>query len=285
MVASGLPFFLGQIFCKYDKGSIMDLHLDGKVALVTGGNRGLGAACAAMLAAEGARIFLTARNEDKLTETAAEISNTSGAEVGAMAVDLTETGAADAVVEATIKKFGRVDILVNSAGASKGGIFWEVPDQVWQDSFELKFMATVRMMRAVIPGMRSQGYGRIVSIVGNTGKQPPSTMLPSASANAALLVVTKGLADEVVKDGIIVNAVNPGPTRTERMATILNNIQQSSGRPMDEVEKDFVSNIPMKRMGEPEEIARLVTFLASDMAANLTGISITADGGSTKALA
>ena len=263
----------------------MDLHLDGKVALVTGGNRGLGAACAAMLAAEGARIFLTARNEDKLTETAAEISNTSGAEVGAMAVDLTETGAADAVVEATIKKFGRVDILVNSAGASKGGIFWEVPDQVWQDSFDLKFMATVRMMRAVIPGMRAQGYGRIVSIVGNTGKQPPSTMLPSASANAALLVVTKGLADEVVKDGIIVNAVNPGPTRTERMATILNNIQQSSGRPMDEVEKDFVSNIPMKRMGEPEEIARLVTFLASDMAANLTGISITADGGSTKALA
>ncbi|MBT3700678.1 MAG: SDR family oxidoreductase [Alphaproteobacteria bacterium] len=263
----------------------MDLHLDGKVALVTGGNRGLGAACAAMLASEGARIFLTARDDEKLTETAQAISGSSGAEVGAMAVDLTKPDAADAVVEAAIKKFGRIDILVNSAGASKGGVFWEVPDQVWQDSFDLKFMATVRMMRAVIPGMRAQGYGRIVSIVGNTGKQPPSTMLPSASANAALLVVTKGLADEVVKDGIIVNAVNPGPTRTERMATILNNIQQSSGRPMDEVEKDFVSNIPMKRMGEPEEIARLVTFLASDMAANLTGISITADGGSTKALA
>jgi 3-oxoacyl-[acyl-carrier protein] reductase len=263
----------------------VDLNLKGKIALVTGGNRGLGAACAAMLAAEGASIFLTARDAEKLSETSDAISQASNADVGGLAADLTEPAAADEVVAAAIKKFGRVDILVNSAGASKGGVFWEVPDQVWQDSFDLKFMATVRMMRAVIPGMRAQQYGRIVTIAGNTGKQPTSTMLPSAFANAALLTVTKGLADEVVKDGIIVNAVNPGPIRTERMATILNSIQQSSGLPMAEVEADFVSNIPMKRVGEPDEIARLVTFLASDMAANMTGISVTADGGSTRALA
>jgi 3-oxoacyl-[acyl-carrier protein] reductase len=262
----------------------MDLNLKGKVALVTGGNRGLGAASAKALGAEGARIFLTARDGEKLDRVASEISD-AGGEVSILAADLTDPAAADTVARAGQKFFGRIDILVNAAGASQGGRFWEIPDQVWQDSLELKFMATIRMMRAVIPGMRKQKYGRIVSIVGNTGMQPASNLLPGAAANAALLAVTKGLADDVAVDGVIVNAINPGPTRTERWTTLMANLAASSGRPVEEIEGGFMESIPMNRFAEPEEIARLITFLASDMAANMTGTSITADGGWTKSIA
>jgi NAD(P)-dependent dehydrogenase (short-subunit alcohol dehydrogenase family) len=263
----------------------MDLNLKGKIAVVTGGNRGLGAASARMLAGEGARLFLTARDGDKLQSEAEAIARDCKTEVAVQAADLTAADACDDVVSAAMERYGRIDILVNAAGASQGGLFWEIPDQVWQDSFDLKFMATVRMMRAVIPHMRGQGYGRIVAIVGNTAMQPSPRMLPGAAANAALLTVVKGLADEVAGDGVIVNALNPGPTRTERWTNMMKSLAASSGRTVAEVEGDFRNNIPMDRLGAPEEIARLVTFLASDMAANMTGTSITADGGWTKSLA
>lgn len=263
----------------------MDLKLDGKVAIVTGGNRGLGAASARLLASEGARLFLTARDGEKLKQTADEISSQQKAEIKFQAADLTDTNAADKIAAAALEHFGRVDILINCAGASQGGVFWEISDQVWQDSLELKFMSTVRMMRAVMPSMRDNKYGRIVSVIGNTGKQPNSRMLPGAAANAALLAVTKGLADEVAGDGIVINAVNPGPTRTERWNTLMTNLGASAGKSVDEMEAGFIGKIPMNRLGEPEEIARIITFLASDAAANMTGTSITADGGWTQALA
>jgi 3-oxoacyl-[acyl-carrier protein] reductase len=259
----------------------LDLKLDGKIALVTGGNKGLGAASARALAADGANLFLTARNQADLDAVAAEI----GGETAVLACDLTDADGADRVAAAALERFGRIDILVNCAGASQGGVFWDIPDQVWQDSLELKLMANVRMMRAVIPTMRAQKYGRIVNVIGNNGRQPSPRLLPGSAANAALLAVTKGLADEVAGEGIVVNAVNPGPTRTERWNTLMANLAASSGRDVDEVEQDFKSQIPMDRLGAPEEIAGIVAFLASDAAANMTGTSITADGGWTKALA
>ena len=258
----------------------MDLKLDGKIALVTGSNKGLGAASARTLAADGAKLFLTARNQADLEAVAAEI----GGETAVLARDLTDADGADRVAAAALDRYGRIDILVNCAGASQGGLFWEIPDQVWQDSLELKFMANVRMMRAVIPAMRAQQYGRIVNVIGNNGKQPSPRLLPGSAANAALLAVTKGLADEVAGDGIVVNAVNPGPTRTERWNTLMANLAAASDRSVDEVEQDFMSQNPMNRLGAPEEIAGIVAFLASDAAANMTGTSITADGGWTKAL-
>ena len=258
----------------------MDLKLDGKIALVTGSNKGLGAASARALAADGAKLFLTARNQADLDAVATEI----GGETTVLACDLTDADGADRVAAAALDRYGRIDILVNCAGASQGGLFWEIPDQIWQDSLELKFMANVRMMRAVIPAMRAQQYGRIVNVIGNNGKQPSPRLLPGSAANAALLAVTKGLADEVAGDGIVVNAVNPGPTRTERWNTLMANLAAASDRSVDEVEQDFMSQIPMNRLGAPEEIAGIVAFLASDAAANMTGTSITADGGWTKAL-
>ena len=263
----------------------MELNLTGKVAIVTGGNRGLGAASAAALAVEGANLVLTARDHALLQETAARIEADFSVSVEAVAADLTTAGAADNVVQAALDRFGAIDVLIGCAGASQGGVFWEIPDQVWNDSFALKFMGTIRMMRAVLPHMRAQGRGRIITIAGNTGKQPPSRMLPGAAANAALLAVTAGLAQEVAGDGIVVLAVNPGPTRTERWNNLMQRLADQQQTTVELVEQGFMGEIPMNRLGAPEEISRIVAFLASDAAANMTGTSITADGGWSKALA
>lgn len=263
----------------------MELNLDGRVAVVTGASKGLGAASAALLAAEGARLLLTARSADLLEREAAELRDAHGAKVAVCPADLTEPGAADAVAKAALDAFGRIDILINCAGAAQGGVFWEIADEVWDDALGLKLMGTVRMIRAVIPAMREQGYGRVVTVAGNNGRQPNPRTIPGSAANAALLAVTKGLADEVAKDGIAVNVVNPGPTRTARWTTLMENLGQASGRSAAEVEAGFIAEVPLGRLAEPEEIARFIVFLASDAAGNMTGASLTADGGQTRALA
>jgi 3-oxoacyl-[acyl-carrier protein] reductase len=135
------------------------------------------------------------------------------------------------------------------------------------------------MMRAAVRPMRAQGRGRMVVIVGQLGRQPHPRMLPSATANAALLAAIKGLADEVAGDGVVVNAVNPGPSRTERWNRLMTTLASDTGRPVAQTEEDFTADIPMRRFGEPDEIARHVCFLASDAAGYMTGTSITADGG------
>ncbi len=266
-------------------GVCVELDLAGKAAIVTGGSKGLGAASAHQLAGEGARLVLAARGADRLNALAQELDRRHGAEVVTCPVDLTAAEAAEAVATAAMDAFGRIDVLINAAGSSQGGVFWDISDQVWEDSLSLKFLGTVRMIRAVVPRMIEQAYGRVVTIVGNTGRQPNPRMLPGAAANAGLLAVTKGLAEEVAPHGVIVNAVNPGPTRTERLRTLMVNMAAASDRTPEDVEADIMKDIPMGRLGEPDEIARLVVFLASDAAANLTGTSLTADGGWTKALA
>jgi NAD(P)-dependent dehydrogenase (short-subunit alcohol dehydrogenase family) len=263
----------------------MDLGLAGKVALITGASKGIGAAAAQRLAAEGASLMLVARSRDKLDALAAEIAHNYHVPVKSWAGDLSQDESAATAADAAMNAYGRIDIFAASAGASQGGIFWEMPDRVWEDSFTLKFMATIRMMKAVIPHMRSQNYGRIVLVVGNTGRQPQPRLLPGAAANAALLAVIKGLADEVAKDGIVINAVNPGPTRTERWSGLMEAAAISRGISAAAVEAEYVRDIPMGRLGEPDEIARLITFLASDAAGNMTGTSVTADGGWTRAIA
>jgi len=263
----------------------MDFKLKGKTAIISGGNKGLGAASAGALAAEGANLFLTARNLDQLEDTASRMRDLHGVEVETLAGDLTNDETANLVAQSTLRRFGRIDILVNSAGSSQGGVFWEMPDSVWEDSLALKFMGTIRMMRAVIPAMREQHNGRIINIVGNLAKQPNPRLLPGAAANAGLLAVTVGLAQEVAADGIIILAINPGPTRTERWNTLMENLAAQRKTSVEAIEAGIMEEIPMNRLGEPEEIGRIVAFMASDMAANMTGTSLTADGGWSKGLA
>ncbi len=244
----------------------------------------MGATSARLLAAEGVKVVLAARNQADLDALAADLHVRHATESVVVPTDLTQDGAAENVVAQAVDTFGRVDILINSAGASQGGLFWDIADKVWQESFDLKVMGTVRMMRAVIPTMLAQKYGRIVNIVGNTGLQPSPRLLPGSAANAALLAITRGLGEELAPHGVVVNAVNPGPTKTERWTTLMNRLAQASQRSIAEVEKDYTSQIPLARLAEPEEIAGLIVFLASDRAANLIGASLTADGGWTKGI-
>jgi len=261
----------------------MDLKLEGKVALITGASRGLGAATANLLAAEGARLAISARDADTLEATAADIRAASGAEVATVAQDLTEPGGADKVAAVALDAYGRIDILINSAGAARGGVFWEITDEVWEQSLALKFFATMRMIRAVLPAMRTRKYGRIVTIVGNGGCQPGPRALPGGAANAALLALTSGLAREIAPDGIFINAVNPGPTMTDRWTGLFADMSSRTGRPMEALKAEVEENIPLGRFGDPDEIARAVAFLASDCASNITGTSILCDGGEVMA--
>lgn len=262
----------------------MDLQLNEKVALITGATGGLGAACARELASEGARLFLCARTESDLEDLAAELGKAGCDGVRWLAADLTSSEAAGEVAASAEQAFGRVDVLVNCAGASAGGVFWELPDSAWEDSMALKFMATIRMIRAVLPGMIERRYGRIVTLVGNSGREPDPRMLPGAAANAGLLAVTTGLAREVAEHGVVINAVNPGPTRTGRWEGMMESFAARSGKTPEEEERSFLNAIPQKRLGTTGEIARLVAFLASDAAPHVTGRSITADGGAARAI-
>ena len=262
----------------------MDLRLNEKVALITGATGGLGAACARELAGEGATLFLCARTESDLKELAGELKKGGCDKVRWLAADLTSPEAAGAVAASAEEAFGRVDVLVNCAGASAGGLFWELPDSVWEDSLALKFMATIRIIRAVLPGMIERRYGRIVTLAGNSGREPDPRMLPGAAANAGLLAVTAGLAREVAEHGVVINAVNPGPTRTGRWEGMMESFAARSGKTPEEEEQSFLSAIPQKRLGTTGEIARLVAFLAGDAAPHVTGRSITADGGASRAI-
>ncbi len=263
----------------------MDLRLRGKVAMVSGASKGIGRAVAVGLAEEGARLALNARGAERLTAVAEEIARRYGVEVVAIPGDLSQLADIQAFVRRTVDRFGRVDILVNCAGSSQGGVFWEVPDEVWLDSWGLKLFGYVRLMREVLPHMIRQGGGRIVNVVGNSGRQPIPTMLPGGSANAALLAITKGVADAVARHNIVVNAVNPGPIRTERWDGLMERLGKALGLSAAEYEATFVREIPMGRVGRPEEIADLVVFLASERASFLTGVSVTADGGMTRSMA
>lgn len=262
----------------------MDLQLKGKVALITGATGGLGTACARELSGEGASLFLTARTETRLAQMADRLHANGEVDVDWLRADLTEPDAASAVVEAATMGGGRLDILVNCAGASAGGLFWEIPDSAWEDSMALKFMATVRMIRAVLPGMIERRYGRIVTLVGNSGREPEPRLLPSAAANAGLLAVTAGLAREVAEYGVVINAVNPGPTLTGRWEGMMKGFAERSGRTPEEEEERFLRGIPQQRAAEPAEIARLVAFLAGDAAPHITGRSVTVDGGASRAI-
>jgi NAD(P)-dependent dehydrogenase (short-subunit alcohol dehydrogenase family) len=263
----------------------MDLRLRGKVAMVSGASKGIGRAVALGLAEEGVHLALNARQAEPLQKVADEIGRRFDVQALVVPGDMTQAADIQAFAGRTVERYGRIDILVNNAGSSQGGVFWEVPEQTWLDSWALKLFGYVRLMQAVIPRMIAQGGGRIVNVVGNSGRQPIDTMLPGGSANAALLTITKGVADSVAKHNIVVNAVNPGPIRTDRWDGIMERIGRGLGKSGPEYEKQFVQEIPLGRIGRPEEIADLVVFLASERAAFVTGTSVTADGGMTRGMA
>ncbi len=253
--------------------------LEGKTAIVTGASRGIGRAIAERLGRAGANVVLTARYATALAEVAAGL----GDRAAWLAADLRETSAAARVVALAVAEFGGIDIVVNNAGATKRGEFLELTDEDWADGYALKLHGAVRLARAAWPELRKRS-GSVVNIAGVGGKTPGAEFTIGGSVNAAVLSFTKALADVGVRDGVQVNAVNPGTVRTDRFEKRMDALAAAQGLARDAAEAAFVSQQRVTRVGEPADIAGLVAFLVGPEGRFLHGALIDMDGGATKSL-
>jgi 3-oxoacyl-[acyl-carrier protein] reductase len=257
----------------------MDLQLAGKIAVVTGASRGIGHAIAQSLAAEGMQLVLAARSRDQLDALAAELPT----ECLVQAVDLRDPETPAAVIAATIARFGQLDLLVNNAGATKRGDFLALPDADWHDGFALKFFGAMRCCRAAWPHLQAT-RGSIVNIVGIGGRTASAEFTIGGSVNAALLNLTKALADRGVQDGVRVNAINPGSITTERLQTRVRSFASEYGIDSSAATGEMARAQRVARFGEPSEIASAVAFLASAQAQYCQGTILDVDGGQTRTL-
>jgi len=257
----------------------MNLDLQGKVAIVTGASKGIGRAIAQTLAGEGMRLAVAARSKAQLEELAASLGDACLVQT----VDLTDADAPAAVVAATVARFGGIDLLVNNAGSTKRGDFLTLSEADWADGFGLKFYAAMRLSRAAWPHLRTSS-GTIVNIVGIGGRTGQAEFAIGGAVNAALLNLTKVLADRGIKDGVRVNAINPGGIATDRLQTRLKAFAAEHNVAIADAEQQMARAFGVARFGQPEEIARLVAFLASPQAAFCQGAIVDADGGQTRTL-
>jgi NAD(P)-dependent dehydrogenase (short-subunit alcohol dehydrogenase family) len=262
----------------------MDLGLAGRRALVTGASYGIGRAIATGLASEGCSLAVLARSRDKLDGLAEELRQ-HGVAVTPVAGDLSTAEGVDRAYATATGVLGGVDILVNCTGATPDADPVSGPDEAFVDAMAFKYMSYVRMSRLSAATMAAQGSGgRIVNVVGIGGLQPMPIHLPGGAANAALLLFTKGFGRAVARDGILVNAVNPGPVATERLDHLYAAMAAAEGTTPDEARRKMVSGVPVGREAAPEEIADLVTFLVSDRCRYVAGQYINIDGGLTASI-
>jgi 3-oxoacyl-[acyl-carrier protein] reductase len=262
----------------------MDLGLKNKVALVAASSQGLGRAVAEELAAEGASLVLCARDSRTLAETAASIAEKTNAHVLAVPADVTVAEDIKRLVDAGNERFGRIDILVTNAGGPPAGRFEQLTPQQWEDAIRLTLLSAVELTRQVLPGMKERRWGRIINITSIAVKQPVENLLLSNSLRAGLTGFARTLANEVAPDGITVNNVLPGYTRTERLDELAQMMAEKQGISASEFRGKWEKEIPMGRLGEPREFAAMVTFLASERASYVTGTSIQVDGGWIRSL-
>jgi 3-oxoacyl-[acyl-carrier protein] reductase len=257
----------------------MDLQLTGKTALVLAASKGLGKACAAALAAEGANVVIGARDPDTLNTTAKEIGALGKGRVLAVPTDVLQPKDAENIVNAAVSEFSRLDILVNNAGGPPFGKFESFDESAWQTAFELTLLSAVRLCRLAIPHLRKTGSGRIINITSLTVlTYLPSSVL-STSLRMGVVGMAKMLSDELGPDHITVNNVAPGLILTDRVKDA---IQPRPGVSEEQLLAERASTIPVRRIGRPEELAALVAFLASPLAAYITGATIPVDGGATR---
>jgi NAD(P)-dependent dehydrogenase (short-subunit alcohol dehydrogenase family) len=254
--------------------------LAGKTVIVTGGSRGIGRAIALRLAREGGNLVLTARDSAVLAKVVAEIESAGGV-AASLAADLRLPETPAALVDAALKEYGAIDIVVNNAGATKRGDFLALTDADWTDGFALKFFGAVRLTRSAWPHLK-QRHGSVLNIIGVGGRTPGPEFTIGGSVNGACMSFTKGLADIGIRDGVQVNAINPGSVRTERLRTLLKSQAEQHGGDVDAAIEEYVRKSNVVRLGEPEDVANLAAFVLSPQSRWLHGALIDLDGGYTK---
>ena len=262
----------------------MDLKLEGKTALVTGGSAGIGKGIARALAKEGVDVAICARHKEPLEDAAAEIARETNRRIVPIPADLSKDADAKNFVAQGHKALGRVDILVNNAGSSPGGVIEHLSEAAWEQSLQLKFMGYVRCLRYVLPIMVKQGGGRVVNLIGNDGVKPSYWEIAPGAANAAGQNLTLSLAGQYGKHNISFCAVNPGPVRTERWAGLVTAMSRDMKLSYEEADKLAPASIPLGRIAEVEEVANLVVMLASPLMHMVNGTQIEVDGGQEKSL-
>ncbi len=255
----------------------MDLRLTDRVCLVTGSTSGIGLATAELLAEEGARVVVTGRDPERVDRA----RRRAGASLGVVC-ELAEPAAPEALVAEALAALGRIDCLVNNVGIAYQAAFEELSDLQWDEMWQLNVMSYVRCIRAVLPGMRERGTGTIVNVSSTSGKRPSIGMPNYSVTKAAILSLSRLVADTYARDGIRCNAVTPGPTATEAwlgQGGLADQQAERSGKTREQVLESVGAGRPLGRLGEPGEIAAVVTFLCSDRAGYVTGAAWSADGG------
>jgi 3-oxoacyl-[acyl-carrier protein] reductase len=262
----------------------MDLGLKNRVALVAASSQGIGRATAEAFAAEGCRVAMCARNVGTLQEAADKIRSEHNVEVLAEAFDVTDAAAVSRFVADVAQKFGSVDICVTNAGGPPAKGFLSASLEEWQRALELNFLSTVYFAREVIPHMQRQRWGRIITLTSITTKQPVADLVLSNAVRAAVVGLVKSLANEFGKDGILVNNVGPGFTATERLKELAKTRAAASGKTEQDLFDGWAADAPLKRLGQPREVAETIVWLASERASYITGQTLLVDGGVYKGL-
>lgn len=253
----------------------MDFGLRDRVALVAASSSGLGYAVAFGLAAEGAKVVVSSRHQDQAEKAAAGIARATGATTAAFSCDVSKPGAPEKLVQTTVERFGALDVLVTNSGGPPPGTFGSLDDAQWQFATQLLLMSVVHLIRAALPHLKASGRGRIINLSSTSVKEPIDNLLLSNSLRPAVIGLAKIISRELAPLGITVNNVCPGRIRTARLAQLYGS---------EEGLAQAAESVPMKRLGEPEEFAPLVVFLASDQARYITGQTVSVDGGLTRTI-
>ncbi|MEW6322319.1 MAG: SDR family oxidoreductase [Acidobacteriota bacterium] len=262
----------------------MNLGLAGKRALVLASSRGLGYASALGLAREGCHLVICSRDEGRITAAAEAIRRETGARVLPLVADVGTDDEAARLVAAAVTEYGGLEIVVHNAGGPPAGEFAQITEAQWQKAFEQNLLSFTRIVHAAVPEMKKAGYGRLLTIASSSIKQPIPNLVLSNALRAGVWGLAKTLSRELAAHGILVNVVAPGRIQTERIEELDQANAARAGKPVDEIRRASVAQIPMGRLGRPEELANLVVFLASEAASYITGQAITVDGGAGTAL-
>lgn len=262
----------------------MDLGINNKVGIVTGASQGIGKAIAETLTKEGVNVVICSRSISNLNEASKDIERLTGKKISSIQADLTNQKDIKNLINRTVQMFGKVDILINNTGGPPSMYFSQISGMDWQHAITQLLMSVINCTHAVLPHMKKQKWGRIINMTSFVAKQPYEGLILSNSIRAGILGLTKTLSNELSKYNILINAVCPGWTLTKRLEELAHSKEEKTGKNYKKIMEEWTEDIPIRRLAKPEEIANLVTFLASERASYITGNTIQVDGGYIKSI-